>query len=147
MGGRGIVCRITCPVCGRVFSSKTKYDFKLYTLKEFHEHMMSEHKDWINSWYEKNRKSFRYVKRECLKPFRGSKPIGYWLGGRPIFAEAPPDALEKLRNARSYYELDEALDQIADSDVFFATKIQADVLRNWLVSYVWKKVAKVEINV
>ena len=33
----------------------------------------------IASGLNENRKNFRYVKRECLKPFKNSLPIGYWL--------------------------------------------------------------------
>jgi len=118
----------------------------MQVLRKFHEHVVVEHRDWINSWYNENRKNFRYVKRECLKPFKNSLPIGYWLNGRAIFAEAPLNIVDKIRRASSYYELDEALEQIERSNAFFATKLQARILREWLVSYVLKKEAKITVE-
>ena len=87
MRGKGY--RVVCPVCGRAFTSNTKLEFKMQALPKFHEHVMTEHRDWINSWYAQNKKNFRYVKRQCLKPFGDSIPIGYWLDGRPVIAIVP----------------------------------------------------------
>ena len=131
---------ISCPVCNEEFAATRKSDIK-WMKSKLREHLEKSHVREVELWYERNRKNWRYVKRECLKPFKKKLPVGV-VGGRVLKAEADEEALRKLEEAENLSDLLSALEDICTANMrmqgnfaAFATAMQAAVLREWLFSY------------
>ena len=143
---------ISCPVCNEEeFAVTRKSDIK-WMKKKLSEHLQKSHAREVEEWYEKNRKNWRYVKRECLRPFKKKLVIGA-VEGRVLKAKIDEETLRRLEEAKNLSSLLSALEYICAVKMkarrdfaAFATAMQAATLKEWLFAYFIEHTAVVKMK-
>jgi len=139
---------IPCPICDEEFATTRKSDIKWIKAK-LREHLQKNHIKEVEEWYMKNRKNWRYVKNECLKPFKKKVVIGVMGGGKPLRAEISEEAFQRLKKAENLSELLSGLESICIRKGDFsslATIMQAETLKNWVFVYFIEHVTVLKCN-
>jgi len=143
---------VKCPFCPKTFDSPVKYLIKLATAKLI-EHLEQNHLDAVEEWYNEHPKAFRYIKRECIKPFKQAMAVIFTAGGERIRVEKRYE--KALREAKTVTELIRTLDRIAENSKSkkgefnpkeYANFVQANTLRRWIFSYFLRKSGNIVVE-
>jgi len=129
---------IQCPICNEEFSTTAKSNIK-WVKTELRKHLQKDHIKEVEEWYMKNKKAWRYVKNECLKPFKKKLVVGVTGGGNLLRVEISEENLQRLKKAEKISELLSEVENICvmckRDFASFAAFMQAEALKNWIFVY------------
>ena len=102
---------ITCPVCGREFTSEYK-DLVKFALCELADHVVADHMDWLDKWYREHPKNWNYIKRSIARDFSNQPVIAY--GGTVVRLRGGEELVNRIKRATAPSKLIGILREVVD---------------------------------